>query len=146
MKINQAGIDLIKSFEGCKLQAYDDPLHPGLITIGYGHTGGVKLGTTITQDQADAFLLSDLLNFESSVSKLVNVSLTDNQFSALVSFAYNLGPHTLQTSSLLKLLNQGHYSLAADEFLKWTHSNGQVVPGLVRRREAERALFLNPSS
>lgn len=146
MKINQAGIDLIKSFEGCKLQAYDDPLHPGLITIGYGHTGGVKLGTSITQEQAEAFLLSDLSSFEASVSKLVNVSLTSNQFSALVSFAYNLGPRSLQNSTLLKLLNQGHHSLAADEFLKWTHSNGATIPGLVRRREAERALFLSIAS
>jgi len=138
---NAAGIALIKEFEGCRLQAYPDPATGGdPWTIGYGHTAGVEPGQTVTQAQADAFLISDLRMFEQQVAALVQVVLTPNQFSALVSFQYNTG--ALDGSTLLALLNQQQFAAAADQFGRWVYANGQVMPGLVRRRAAEKALFL----
>lgn len=135
--------DIISRFEGCKLTAYQDQV--GVWTIGYGHTGNVHPGDVITQEQAEELLLADLESFEQSVRKLVKVELTDNQLAALISFAFNLGGHTLQTSTLLKLLNQGDYNSAADQFLRWDHAGGVQVAGLTRRRQAERLLFLGQS-
>ena len=143
MKINEAGLNLIKQFESCRLKAYPDPATGGEpITIGWGHTGGVKLGDVITQAQADAWLLEDVAKFEQGVSELVKVSLSGNQYSALVSFAYNCGLANLKKSSLLRKLNAGDIMGAADEFPKWNRGGGRVLPGLVRRRKAERELFL----
>jgi GH24 family phage-related lysozyme (muramidase) len=139
-KINQAGLELIKNFEGLKLEAY---LCPAKVpTIGYGTTTGVKMGDRITAAQAEALLRKDVEKFEAAVRKLVTVPLNDNQFSALVSFTYNLGAGALQKSTLLKLLNQGDYESASQEFLKWNKAGGKVLTGLVRRRQAEQALFL----
>ncbi|MDX2211670.1 MAG: lysozyme [Oculatellaceae cyanobacterium bins.114] len=139
-KINQAGLDLIKQFEGLRLEAY---LCPAKVpTIGYGTTAGVKMGDRITAEQAEDLLRKDVEKFEKAVNSAVTVPLTDNQFSALVSFTYNLGAGALQKSTLLKLLNQGNYEAAAQEFLKWNKAAGKVLPGLTRRRQAEQALFL----
>lgn len=133
------GKDLIKEFEGCKLKAYLCPA--GVPTIGYGHTYGVKMGRTITQKDADTLLDVDYADFERKVLALLKVKVTDNQLGALVSFAYNLGVGALQKSTLLKLLNGGDPKSAANEFLKWNKAGGKVLPGLVRRREAEKKLF-----
>lgn len=140
--INAAGLALIKSFEGCELHEYVDAV--GVPTIGYGHTGpDVHPGETETQAQADATLQHDLAEFEQGVNGCVSRNLTSNQFSALVSFAYNVGLGSLTDSTLLRKVNAGDFAGAADEFGKWVHGNGnQVLPGLVRRRAAERALFL----
>ncbi len=143
--INQAGLDLIKNFEGCRLTAYPDPGSGGEPwTIGYGHTGPeVHEGLTITQEQADQDLQRDLQNFEQAVNDLIAVSLTPNQFAALVSFDYNTG--SLATSTLLRLVNAGNFQAAAGQFALWVHDgNGNVLPGLVRRRAAEKQLFLTP--
>lgn len=141
MKINQAGLDLIKSFEGCRLAAYRDIV--GVLTVGFGHTGDdVTRGLVIDQPTADALLESDLYKFEQGVSSLLQAAVTDNQFSALVCFAYNLGLHALAGSHLLKKVNASDLS-AKDEFLKWDRAGGVVVPGLLRRRTAERALFIS---
>lgn len=152
MKINAAGIGLIKQFEGCQLSAYYCP--SGILTIGFGHTGDVKFGQRITQHQADVILDYDLERFEEIVSKAVKTPLTENQFSALVSFVFNVGPGkkdvrdgfvTLKSgrpSLMLTLLNVGNSSGAADQFLRWNKGGGKVLPGLVKRRAAERALFL----
>lgn len=138
--MNQAGIDLIKSFEGCKLKAYKDLA--GIWTIGYGHTGPDSVpGRSISQVEADELLLCDLSQFETSVRRLVKVPVTDNQLAALVSFAYNLGSNSLAQSTLLRCLNRGNYQDAAAEFEKWSKAGGVVVAGLLRRRKAERALF-----
>lgn len=143
--MNAAGIKLIKAFEGCKLKAYRDIV--GVLTIGYGHTGAdVFEGQVITQEEAERLLRDDLEAFEVGVARLVKVSLTENQFAALVSFAYNLGLRALGGSTLLKLLNKGDPEGAALEFTKWSHAGGRVVAGLVRRREAEKALFLQDDS
>jgi GH24 family phage-related lysozyme (muramidase) len=138
--INQAGLNLIKEFEGCILNTYDDGV--GVLTIGYGHTQGVTWGQSIIQSQAEELLKQDLNYFENSVTALVKVSLTDNQFAALVSFTFNVGVGALTESTLLRLLNQSQYQAAADQFQRWVNGGGQVMAGLVRRREAERNLFL----
>ncbi len=140
MKISQNGIDLIKEFEGCRLTAYKCPA--GVYTIGYGHTDGVKYGMTITQKQADEYLKEDLKRFENGVNNLVKVTLSQGQFDALVSFAFNCGVSALKTSTLLKLLNQGKYDKAAEEFDKWVYAGRIKVHGLVRRRKAEKEMFL----
>lgn len=140
-KTNAAGVALIEEFEGCRLTAYQDSV--GVWTIGYGHTGpDVHIALRITQAQADALLAEDLASFEKCVNDAVSHSITPNQFAALVSFAYNLGCQALRGSTLLHLLNQGDVSGAADQFQYWTHAGGVILPGLVRRRVAEKALFL----
>ena len=136
--------DLIKEFEGCKLEAYPDPgtgAEP--ITIGVGHTGGITLGTVITQEQADEYLVSDVSHAANAVNQMVSGKITQNQFDALVSFAFNLGTGNLRNSTLLKKLNSGDIQGAADQFLVWNKAAGHVMAGLTRRREAERILFLS---
>lgn len=140
MTINDTGLALIKDFEGCRLKAYRDI--KGILTIGVGHTGGVAEGQEITQEEADDLLRSDLERFEKGVSSLVQSSLTDNQFSALACLAFNIGLGNLASSTLLKQVNKSQYFQAADSFLAWDHANGVVIPGLLRRRRAERDLFL----
>lgn len=141
MKINEAGLALIKSFEGCKLTAYKCPAQ--VWTIGYGSTGShVKEGMTITVAQAEDLLTEDLARFEIGVEKLATVELNDNQFAALVSFAFNLGLKALEQSTLLRFVNEGKMREAAAEFAKWNRAKGKVLLGLTKRREAEKALFL----
>jgi lysozyme len=142
MTINQDGLNLIKSFEGLYLDAYLDPI--GIPTIGYGHTQGVEEGMTITEAQAEEFLRKDLADAEAAVSSdLVQVSLNENQFSALVSFTFNVGSVNFSDSTLLQLLNAGDFQGAADQFPVWNKGDGgQELAGLTRRRKAERALFL----
>lgn len=148
MRISDKGISLIKQFEGLRLTAYKDAV--GVLTIGYGWTQPVdgkpiRLGMTIKEETAERLLRTGLVGYESDVSKMVKVKLTQGQFDALVSFAYNLGARALSTSTLLKKLNAGDYAGAADEFPRWNKAGGKVLPGLTRRREAERALFLSDS-
>ncbi|HHL1466161.1 TPA: lysozyme [Klebsiella pneumoniae] len=146
MQTSEKGIALIKQFEGCKLTAYQDSV--GVWTIGYGWTKPVdgkpiRAGMTIKQETAERLLKTGLVSYESDVSRLVKVGLTQGQFDALVSFTYNLGARSLSTSTLLRKLNAGDYAGAADEFLRWNKAGGKVLNGLTRRREAERALFLS---
>lgn len=137
---SQKGIDLIKSFEGCRLTAYQDSI--GVWTIGYGHTSGVYSGMTITEAQAEAYLRSDLIISENSVNQYVTYAINQNQFDALISFTFNLGSGNLASSTLLKKLNQGDISGAANEFDKWIYAGDEVLEGLVKRRAAENELFL----
>lgn len=139
MQISKDGIDLIKQFEGLYLKAYRCPA--GVPTIGYGHTAGVAVGQTITQQQADDYLRRDVRQFERAVARLVTVPLTQGQFDALVSFAFNLGEGALAQSTLLRLLNAGDYAGAAAQFDRWVYASGKKLSGLVKRRAAERALF-----
>jgi len=139
-KINRDGLRLLKAFEGLRLRAYQDSV--GVWTIGYGTTSGVRPGMVITEAQAEDLLKRDLNRFERAVNDLVTVPLTDDQFSALVTFAYNVGEGALADSTLLRLLNQGDYRGAADQLLRWDKAGGQALAGLTRRRRAERALFL----
>jgi len=139
MNINPAGLKLVKEFEGLRLKAYRCPA--GVLTIGYGHTGGVREGQVITEAEAEELLKKDLLIFERGVKNYVKVPLTDNQFSALVSFAYNVGLGAFGKSTLLRKINSRDYNGAAAEFARWNRGGGKILPGLVRRREAEKALF-----
>ena len=140
MKLSDAGAAMIKSFEGCKLNAYLDIV--GVPTLGYGHTGpDVVMPMSITQDEADALFLKDIARFENGVSFLVP-DIAQCQFDALVSFAYNLGLHALGSSTLLRMLLAGNPEGAADQFLLWNKAGGKPVDGLTRRRQAERAMFL----
>lgn len=144
MNLNQQGIDLIKSFESCRLECYKDAI--GLNTIGWGHRTVLPVGSKISQQDADDLLTSDLGKTCQKVKSCLKVLLNDNQFSALVSFAYNCGVNNLKSSSLLRYVNEKNYPAAANEFEKWDHAGGEVLPGLLRRRVAERDLFLSDPS
>lgn len=136
---------LVEAFEGCQLKAYQDEV--GVWTIGYGHTGlqhkdgTVYAGRMITQSQADQLLDYDMNQFEHKVQAVVTWPIDDDQFGALVAFDFNTGG--LADSTLLHLLNTGNIADAANQFLLWNHAGGQVLAGLTRRRNAERALFLS---
>ena len=141
MKTSQSGIDLIKKFEGFRSKPYLDIV--GVKTIGYGHAcfNGEVPPDCISLSQADELLKSDLAKFESGVNALVKIPLIQNQFDALVSFAFNLGLGNLKSSTLLKKLNAKDISGAADEFHKWDLAGGKHVKGLLIRRMAEKELF-----
>lgn len=141
MKTSDSGLGLIKEYEGCRLTAYQDSV--GVWTIGVGHTNGVKEGDKITQAQADDFLKQDLAVAEADVGRLVTVDLTQGQFDALVSFTFNLGAGNLSSSTLLARLNAGNYSAAAEQFGRWVFAGNVLQQGLVKRRAAEKALFLS---
>jgi len=138
-RINQDGIDLIKEFEGLHLTPY---LCPSKIwTIGYGHTRTVCEGQKITPEEAERLLTEDLSLFERAVSRLVTVPLSNNQFSALVCFAYNVGVGNFESSTLLKLLNRGWYEQVPAQLTRWTRAGGEILGGLARRRAAESRLW-----
>ena len=139
MKISKEGIALIKKFEGIELQAYQDSV--GVWTIGYGHTKGVKEGDNISLKQAEAMLEEELVEYEGYINNMVELGLEQNQFDALVAWVYNLGPTNLRESTLLKVLNQGLFDEVPYEIKRWNKAGGQVLNGLVRRREAEALLF-----
>lgn len=145
-QINQAGLSLIESFEGLSLTSYPDPGTGGEpYTIGYGHAGPeVKLGQTITEQEAQALLQGDVEAAEQETQALIEIALTPNQFAALVSWQFNTG--ALAETAGLELLNAKQFEEAWDGHLcLYTHGgNGQVMPGLVRRRAAEKALFFTP--
>ena len=132
------GEALTKSFEGFSLTAYRDGA--GVPTIGWGHTAGVEMGQVITQAQAEAFFLADTASAVAAVNASVN-TCTQNQFDAMVDFAFNEGNHALETSTLLRLHNAGDYSSEAAQFARWDIAGGEVEEGLVRRRAAEAALY-----
>lgn len=141
MNIGKRGLDMIKSFEGLELEAYYDAV--GVLTIGYGSTGNhVYLGQEITQQEAEALLIRDLVRFEDGIARMVKVPLTQNQYDALCSWCFNLGLGALAGSTMLRKLNGLDYEGAADEMLRWDKAGGKVLAGLTRRRRAEKALFL----
>lgn len=142
--INDAGLRLIKTFEGLVLTAY---LCPAKVwTVGWGSTGPhVKPGMKISKQEAEDLLRDDLRRFEDGVESLVTVPLNDNQFSALVSFSFNVGLGALGGSTLLRLLNQGAYEAVPAQLMRWNKAAGRVLPGLSRRREAEAALWNTPA-
>jgi len=140
-KINQAGLDLIKYYEGLKLETYKDVV--GVATIGYGHTGhDVFDNQKITTLQAEMLLKHDLEEFEKIVDAFVKPQINDNQFSALVSFVYNLGSTAFAGSTLLKVINKSWFDKAPAEFLKWVNAGGKPYSGLLARRRAEADLFM----
>ncbi len=137
--ISEEGISLIKKFEGCELDAYQDSV--GVWTIGYGHTKGVNEGDKINQDEAEYLLQEEMPEYEGYINELVTAPLKQCQFDALVAWVYNLGPTNLRESTLLKLLNAGDYHSVPNQIKRWNKAGGQVLNGLVRRREAEAIMF-----
>ena len=142
MNYSSTGRALTEQSEGLRLTAYQDSV--GVWTIGYGHTNGVHAGMTCTQEQADQWLQEDVQGAVYVVNSVVTAPLNQNQFDALVDFVFNLGSGNFQSSTLLKLLNQGDYQGASNEFPKWNHAGGVVVNGLTTRRLAEQKLFDTP--
>lgn len=139
MDTSSQGISLIKYFEGLKLSAYQCPA--GVWTIGFGHTGNVFAGEKITESQAESLLINDIEPTEDKIESFVKVKLNQAQFDALVSFTFNVGVGAFKKSTLLKLLNAGQYTEAAQQFSRWVKAGGQTLPGLVKRRTAESTLF-----
>lgn len=144
MKTNQAGVNLIKEFEGFRAKAYKCPA--GVWTIFYGHTSAagapeVRPGMTGTAAEGEKVLRRDLVKYENAVSSAIKVPLTSNQFSACVSLCYNIGPGNFAKSSVARFCNKKQFKQASDAFALWNKAGGKVLPGLVRRRAAESALF-----
>ena len=139
-----SGIQLLKRLEGCKLKAYLDSA--GIWTIGVGHIRDVERGDRITMSTAEYWLSRDLVRFEKCVNGQVRVRITQNQYDALVCFAFNLGCTALRKSTLLKRLNAHKYLEAADQFLRWNKVRIRgvltVSRGITNRRKIERSLFL----
>ena len=140
MKTSAEGLSLIKKFEGCELYAYQ--CSAGVWTIGYGHTKDVEPGMQITKEDADEMLVEELHEYESYVNDFVTAPLSQNQYDALVSWVYNLGPANLKASTMLKVLNAGEYEEVPAQMKRWNKAGGKVLEGLIRRREAESLLFL----
>ena len=139
---SDAGLDLTKKFEGLNLNSYQDQV--GVWTVGYGHTGPtIHGGLTITQDQADQLLQSDVASSVACVNRAVTSAINQNQFDALVDFVFNLGCGALLSSTLLRDINAGNFAAAAQQFLLWDHARGVIIQGLLRRRQAESDLFLS---
>lgn len=145
MEYSKDGLHLTERFEGCRLVAYPDPGSGGdPWTIGYGHTGPEVIeGLEITQDQAEQYLAQDIKQAEANVNAVVHVELTQEEFDALVDFAFNCGCRNLDSSTLMKKLNAGDYEGASQEFIKWDMAAGHHMAGLLKRREAEAAMFIS---
>lgn len=141
MEISQEGLSLIKKFEGCKLKSYQ--CAAGVWTIGYGSTSGISEGMEISQQRAEALLLEDVAVFEEAVNKAVKVPLEQYEFDALVSWTFNLGPSNLNSSTMLKVLNENKKNEVPAQMRRWNKANGETLQGLIRRREAESLLFQN---
>lgn len=143
MNYSKNGLHLTENFEGLRLTAYPDPAtHGDPWTIGYGHTGAeVHQGMTITQEQAEEFLMQDVQKAVQTVNSKEHTDLTQNEFDALVDFVFNCGAGNFAGSTLLKKINAGDMEGAALEFQKWDKAAGHVMAGLVRRRQAETDLF-----
>jgi lysozyme len=138
-RMNEAGLQLLRSFEGLSLEPYRCPA--GWWTIGYGHTETTRPGQRITNELAEDLLRRDVKKFEEGVAELVTVPLNDNQFAALVCFAFNIGLVAFARSTLLRKLNAGEHSAVPKELVRWRKSRGIDLPGLLRRREAEAKLW-----
>jgi len=147
MKTGAAGLEVIKSFEGWSATPYLCPAD--IPTIGYGSTWGMNgkritmKHRAITKPEGDDLVRRELGHIERAIDVLITASLNQNQYDALVSFAYNLGTGNLQASTLRRKINLEDYDGAADEFPKWRKAGGRVLPGLVRRRAVERELFVS---
>ena len=140
MRPSKACVDLVKSFEGFRAEAYKCPA--GVWTVGYGTTENVHPGDVVNEQEAEELLMNDLTEASGAIDELVDVPLTQRQYDALASLIYNIGREAFRNSTLLKMLNggKGVHEVGA-QFLRWNRAGGKVMPGLIRRRESERALF-----
>jgi len=150
MPVNKATLKLIKSFEGWRSRAYPDPASGGVPwTIGFGHTTAagpptVGPGLQITKSQGEEILQRDLGKYAKAVRAKVKVDLNENQFGALVSFCYNVGPGNFNKSSVLNRVNAGLFDMVPARLLPWNKAAGRIMAGLTRRRKAEGELFMAP--
>lgn len=148
MSILKQTIEIVKRFEGLKLKAYKDPV--GIVTIGYGTTAragvGIKprMGMTITESEAEWYLAKAIEKFYTNIRHLITAPINDNELVAFLSLAYNIGPSAFKRSSALRHFNAGNKTKAANSILLWNKARGKVLNGLVKRREAEKLLFLTP--
>jgi lysozyme len=147
MKLSQNGIDLIKKFEGLRLNAYQDSVN--VWTIGYGHTSMagepvVRAGLKITAQEAENILRRDAIKYERSVQTALTRVPNQNQFDAMVSLCYNIGGPAFARSSVCRFFNEGKFAKAANAFLSWNKAGGRVLNGLTRRRGDEMGLFMKP--
>ncbi len=145
MRTGQAGLDLIRSFEGWRAEAYRDAV--GVWTIGYGHTAMAgaprpRRGMVITREEGEQMLRTDLLIYEAAVKQALTVEVSQTQFDALVSFCYNVGSGNFRTSSVLRYTNDGRINEVPGRLLLWNKAKGRVLKGLTRRRMAEGALYI----
>jgi len=138
-QLSPQGLSLTKQCEGLRLTAYQDVA--GVWTIGYGHTGNVQPGETITDEQAEALLRADMAEAIAAVNRLVKVPLAQGQFDSLCDFTFNVGIGNFTGSTLLRLLNAGDYAGASQQFGQWVYAGGEKVSGLMRRREIEQGMF-----
>ena len=141
MKISEDGLELIKKFEGCETSAYQDSV--GVWTIGFGHTKGVEEGQTCSIEDAESMLADEMDEYEGYINNMVKVELQQHEFDSLVAWVYNLGPTNLSESTMLKVLNGGQFVRVRDEMNRWTRAGGEILEGLVRRRQAESLMFQN---
>jgi len=141
MKISEDGLELIKKFEGCETSAYQDSV--GVWTIGFGHTKGVEEGQTCSIEDAELMLTDEMDEYEGYINNMVKVDLQQHEFDSLVAWVYNLGPTNLNESTMLKVLNGGQFDRVPDEMNRWTRAGGEILEGLVRRRQAESLMFQN---
>ena len=141
MKISEDGLELIKKFEGCETSAYQDSV--GVWTIGFGHTKGVEEGQTCSIEDAESMLADEMDEYEGYINNMVKVDLQQHEFDSLVAWVYNLGPTNLGESTMLKVLNGGQFDRVPDEMNRWTRAGGEILEGLVRRRQAESLMFQN---
>ena len=139
MNISQEGLGLIKKFEGCELKSYRCAAN--VLTIGYGSTKGVTENMEITQKEADDLLMHEMPEYEGYINDMITVDLKQNEFDALVSWVFNLGPANLKSSTMLKVLNNKEFDEVPSQMKRWNKAAGQVKEGLIRRREAEALLF-----
>lgn len=140
--VSMSLLAMIGTFEGLRTEAYLDAV--GVPTICYGSTKNVALGQKVDKAYCDSLLKNETGHFGRQVLALVKVPVNQNQYDALVSFAYNVGIGNFAKSTLLKKLNRGEYDAAAKEFDRWVFAKGRKLPGLVKRRAAERELFQKP--
>jgi lysozyme len=144
MTPSESLVEFVKRWEGLKLEASPDPLVPGVWDVGYGKV--IKLGKdsakpVITREQADTWLREDLASFAEAVDEMVRPTLAQHEFDALCSLAYNVGAKALAASTLMRKLNANDFQGCAEEFPRWIRAGGRIVQGLVKRRQAERAMF-----
>jgi len=139
MNISEEGLSLLKKFEGCRLEAY--LCSANVPTIAWGRTKNVYLGDTCTQEQANEWLKEEMPEYEGYINDNVEVELNQNQFDAMVCWVYNLGAGNLRSSTLLKVLNNGEYDEVPSQIKRWNKAGGRVLEGLIRRRDAEAAMF-----
>lgn len=140
MQMSDQGVEFLKKWEGLRLEAYQDG--GGRWTIGYGHTGDVRPGETITRQEAEDLLIEDVGWAEDAVSRMITLPLSQKEFDALVSFTFNVGAEAFRTSTLRSVLNAGLRLQVPEQLCRWIYDNGQMIHGLARRRVAESQMFL----